>query len=280
MSWGLALGSGSFRSISYIGFLKVLEQNKLKPDFIAGTSGGAVVAAYYGAGFSPSKMESLVMLASKGLSLKKENQWRAFDKTRKGGHHPLGLYDGDAAEKILKTSLSNRDFSRMTIPTAIVATDIGSGQTIALSVKKYHNSFSKAVFVEGVKLHEAVRATISIPGLLPPKKILNYDLVDASMTNSLPADILMDMGASRVIAVDLGFSTRNSADSITQILLQTAEIAGAKLAENQSVKATLVIKPDTSQIGVYDFNKIPDLIKAGEQAAIANLNLIRQIITD
>ena len=276
MSWGLALGSGGLRGAAHIGVLKVLEENKLKPKFIAGASSGGVVAAYYAAGFSPEKMENLLVFATKGLKGRKEAEWKVpdFSKNKK---MPMGLIDGDFAEKALKTSLSNRDFSRVIIPASIVATDIDTGKTIAFSGNRYNNSYSKATFVTGTKLHEAVRASISIPGLLAPKRIAQRNLIGGGVTDSIPINIVLDMGATRVIAIDLGFSTTDEADSIVKILLKTMELMGSKLAEASVLKADLVICPQTNSAGLLELNKIPDLIKSGEKAAKDNLQLIKAI---
>lgn len=278
MTWGLALGSGGLRGAAHIGVLKVLEKNKLRPDFIAGASAGAIAAAFYGAGLLWEKIESLISLGLKGSKDRDKTEMDAIMlQIKKHSLLPLGLLDGNNIEKMLKTVLGNKDFSHLAIPTSITATDLGTGRTVAYSNKVYSNTNSKAVFVTKVKVHEAVRASISIPGIFAPKKIGSRQLVDGGVTDSIPIDVLLDMGARKVIAVDLGISQTKEADNMLKILLQTMDIMSVRLAELSGSKADLLLKPDTFNAGLLDLQKIPALIRAGEDAANKNLEEIKKI---
>ena len=136
MSWGLALGGRGLRCAAHIGVLKVLTKYKLQPDFIAGAGTGAVVAAYYAAGTTPEKMESLISLGLKGFSGKGSSKLGAeLVKGCKHGTLPIGLLDGNNLEKILKTTLSNKEFSQLAISASILATDLETGQAVAVDLE-------------------------------------------------------------------------------------------------------------------------------------------------
>ena len=278
MSWGLALGGRGLRCAAHIGVLKVLTKYKLQPDFIAGAGTGAVVAAYYAAGTTPEKMESLISLGLKGFSGKGSSKLGAeLVKGCKHGTLPIGLLDGNNLEKILKTTLSNKEFSQLAIPASILATDLETGQAVAYSNKAFNNSHSNAVFIPGVKLHEAVRASLSIPVLFAPQKIGSHWLVDCGVADSILVDVLLDMGADRVLAVDLETSKIKEADNMIKILLQTMDVMSAKLAELSASKGNLILKPETGNAELLDVQKIPQFIKAGEDAANADLEAIKKI---
>lgn len=278
MSWGLALGSGGIRGAAYIGILKVLLKNGLCPDFIAGASAGAVVSAFYAAGISPEKMESMAILGLKGLLGKSSaGVDTIIPRIKKQKVLPAGLFDGNTLEKALKNTLSNKSFSELIIPTAIIATDLGTGKTIAYSNERYPNKKSNVVFVPGTLLHEAVRASISLPGLFVPKEIGSRRLIQSGVTGSIP-EVLLDMGAKKIIAVDLGLGKTKEADNMIKVLLQTIDIINQELSALSNARADLVLKPDVSGAGLLDFSSIPALIKAGEKAARDNLETMKKIV--
>jgi len=279
MSWGLALGGGGIRGAAYIGILKVLAKNGLRPDFIAGASAGAVVSAFYAAGVSPEKMESLAILGIKGLLGKSSAGINAvIPRIKKQNMLPAGLFDGNTLERVLRNSLSNKNFSELIIPTAIIATDLGTGKNIAYSNERYPSKKSNVVFVPGTLLHEAVRASVSLPGLFVPKQICTRRLLQSGVTGSIPG-VLLDMGAKRVIAVDPGLGQTKEADNMITVLLQTMDIINQELSALSNSRADLILKPDVSCAGPLDFSSIPALIKAGERAAHDNLEAIRRIIS-
>lgn len=279
MSWGLALGGGGIRGAAYIGILKVLAKNGLRPDFIAGASAGAVVSAFYAAGVSPEKMESLAILGIKGLLGKSSAGINAvIPRIKKQNMLPAGLFDGNTLERVLRNSLSNKNFSELIIPTAIIATDLGTGKNIAYSNERYPSKKSNVVFVPGTLLHEAVRASVSLPGLFVPKRIGPRKLVQSGVTGNIP-EVLQDMGAKKIVAVDLGLGQAKEADNMIKVLLQTMDIINQELSALSNSKADLVLKPDTSGAGLLDFRSIPALIKAGEKAANDNLETIKEIIS-
>jgi NTE family protein len=175
---GFALGGGAARGLSHIGVLKVLDEHGIFPDIIAGTSIGAIVGALYAGGYKPSEIEQIVL----GLDWKK--LVRLVDMTL-----PLrGLLKGKRVITLLRSVLGDLTFPQLRCDFACVATDIINGEQVVL---------------RSGSLIDAVRASISIPGIFAPVAIKGRYLVDGSLVNAVPVSVCREMGAGYVIGVNV-----------------------------------------------------------------------------
>jgi|WetSurMetagenome_2_1015567.scaffolds.fasta_scaffold119272_2 NTE family protein len=175
---GYALGGGAARGLSHIGVLKVLEEYKISPDIIAGTSMGAVIGALYAGGLKASDIEHLVLQVSwKRLVLPTDIML------------PLGgLTQGKRVISLLKSILGDLRFSQLKYDFACVTTDIINGEQVVLR--------------DG-SLIDAVRASISIPGIFAPVMIDEKYLVDGGLVNEVPVSVCRVIGAEYVIGVNV-----------------------------------------------------------------------------
>jgi NTE family protein len=178
MKIGYALGGGAARGLSHIGVLKVLHEYGISPDIIAGTSIGAIIGALYASGHEPGDIEQLVL----GLDWKRLVY--LVDMTL-----PIsGLLQGRRVVSLLRSILGDITFSELRCAFACVATDIVNGEQVVL-----HDG----------SLIEAVRASISIPGLFTPVAIKGQYLVDGGLVNTVPVSVCREMGAEYVIGVNV-----------------------------------------------------------------------------
>lgn len=174
---GLALGSGSARGLAHIGVLRAIEEAGIKVDLVAGTSMGAVVGAVYAAG----KMAGLA------------DRFRAFDWQQIAGLlDPVfprsGLIDGQKIADFVRAHVAAANIEDLSIPFRAVATCIMSGEEVACA---------------SGDLIDAVRASISVPGIFTPVRSNGRILVDGGLVNPVPVSVARTMGAGLVIAVDL-----------------------------------------------------------------------------
>ncbi|WP_240620168.1 patatin-like phospholipase family protein, partial [Peribacillus acanthi] len=142
---GLALGSGGARGFAHLGVLKVLKENNIKVDYIAGSSMGALVGAFYAAG---TDMDQLYKISSNF----KRKYFLDFTVPK------MGFISGKKVKEFIRIFTKNKKLEDLDIPLWIVTTDIKTGE--------------KVIFKEG-PIAEAVRASISIPGIFVPEKINN-----------------------------------------------------------------------------------------------------------
>ena len=172
---GLALGAGGARGLTHIGVLKVLHKHKIFPDYIAGTSMGAIVGAAYAAGHSPDELQQIVHTT----------QWKNMvDFTVP----KAGLIKGHLMEKKIRDLVFHKQFNELNIP---------------LKVVSYNLTKREPVIFDKGDVAKAVRASSSIPGIFAPVRFRNGHYVDGAVANPTPYDVVKAMGADIVIAVDL-----------------------------------------------------------------------------
>lgn len=174
---GLALGSGSARGLAHLGVIRAIEDAGLEVDFIAGASMGALIGAIYAAG----KLDEL------------EATFRTFDWKTMAAFFDVvlpksGLLDGAKVSELVRAHIHADTIEMLPRAFAAVATDIVSGEEVVL---------------RSGDVIEAVRASISVPGIFTPVRSNGHILVDGGLTNPVPVSAVRSMGAEFVIAVDL-----------------------------------------------------------------------------
>jgi len=179
-SVGLALSGGGARGLAHIGVLRALEREGIPVDYLAGTSMGGVIAAGYAAGMSSADLERESLAITQ-----KRHMVHLADPGLPNG----GLIQGEGYYAFFKKEFGDKTFAELNLPLAVVAVDLNSHQEVVLR--------------EG-PVALALRATTSLPGLFKPVEINGMRLVDGGVLNNLPVDVVSQMGAEVIIAVDIG----------------------------------------------------------------------------
>ncbi len=270
---GLALSGGGARGLAHIGVLKVLEREGIPVDYLAGTSMGGLIAAGFAAGLSADYLEREALHMGQYAQLV-----RLFDLTLPGA----GLVEGKKIEAYLMQHLGERTFDDLEIPLALMAVDLQNGEEVVL--------------VEGPVV-EAVRATISMPGVFVPVYRDGRVLVDGGLLNNLPADVVRRMGADVVMAVDVfmpldrlppfpdGNDGRLPLPQISlaiETLRRSVLVVGAHLQTQRLAQARpeVLIRPELGRdITLFSgYNRAAEIIAAGERAAEQALPRIQECL--
>ncbi len=180
---GLALGSGSARGLAHLGVIRAIEDAGIEVDFIAGSSMGALIGAIHAAG----KLDEL------------EATFLTFDWRKTVSFFDVvlpksGLLDGTKISELVRAHVHADTIEALPIPFAAVTTDIVSGEEVV---------------IRSGDVIEAVRASISVPGIFTPVRSNGHILVDGGLTNPVPVSAARAMGADIVIAVDLNHEIIN-----------------------------------------------------------------------
>src|SRR5215471_6625746 len=249
-SVGLALGGGFARGIVHIGVLKVLEEENIPVRFVAGTSVGALIGAAYCSGISPAELEQVAAR----VRFRDLARWTL---SRFGFATNLRMLT--FLNKVLKV----QTFEELRTPLAITATDFASGEGV--------------VFRSG-PLADPVRASCAYPGVFLPVTVNGRLLVDGMLAHSLPSQPVREMGAERVIAVNLKGRWANSDGPrhIFDVIGQCFSIAQKMNCAQARQCADLIIEPDVTGYRYDDFEHSADLVKIGEAAARNALPEIRK----
>ena len=174
---GLALGSGSARGWAHIGVIQALSEAGINIDYIAGTSIGALVGAVFASG----KIDALAEVVL-------QFDWKKIINFFDVVLPKSGLIDGKKISDFVRSLVDGVNIEELSIPFCAVSTDIGTGREVAIN---------------SGDIIEAVRASISVPGIFTPFKKNNTVLVDGGLVNPVPVSAVRNMGADFVIAVDL-----------------------------------------------------------------------------
>ncbi|SEO29612.1 patatin-like phospholipase family protein [Propionispora vibrioides] len=291
---GVALSGGGVRGLAHIGVLKALLDHNIPIDMIAGTSAGSIVASLYACGYTPRQM---VNLAEKlDLSnlidlnvtvtdlIKHSMKWFFSGKFRFWSVLPTGLIQGDKLERFFSGLWQDRTVHDTKIPLAVTAVDINSASTVFFTTPiPGHRTILNARYYHNVLLTDAVRSSISIPGIFLPKKFRGMTLVDGAVKNNLPTDILHHMGADFIIAVDLGYAGQANYDlkSVGEILLQCIDIMGREVTLLKGEQyADVIIRPDMQGISFKSTKQALLGIKRGEEAAQTQIAEIKKLLSD
>ncbi len=236
----LALGGGAARGIANVGVLKVLQRERIPIDLVVGTSIGALIGAAYCLGTPTYKMEKAALKFS-------------WQKLADFSISKISVVKGKKLEGIIKEFTDEKSFKDMLIPFAVTTTDIETGEEL--------------VHTKG-NLQRLIQASCSWPGIFPPVTIGGKKLVDGGIRNSIPVKMAKRLGATKVIAVDIGFCVKKGKlDNLFQMFIQSIQILGEELDSYQSMQADVIIKPDLRNIDQFAFNLAKKVISEGEKAA-------------
>ena len=249
---GLAFGGGFARAIAHIGVLKVLEEEKISVDLVAGTSAGAILGAAYCAGISATEMEQMATAS----------RFRDFARMSLSR---FGLYASDRIANFCERELRIRNFEDLKIPLAIAATDVRTGEPV--------------VFTKGPVV-DPMRASCAYPGMFPPVEVDGRSLIDGMLAYSVPTTPLRDMGAECVMGVYLAADKlrQPAPRHIFEVIAHCLSIAEDKLCNLWKKDADLVIEPDIKGFSIDSFDRAKELIANGEKATRAALPQLRRLL--
>lgn len=281
---GLALGGGGARGLAHIGVLKVLDEEEIKISSITGCSMGAIIGGLYSYFGNALNVEEFIYRAIKdprfeklGMEALSENskfpdknyfeqffgyiggRFNALKALRR-----LSYFDDELTDEIYQM-IPDIPIENLKIKFSAIATDLISGEEI---------NFTKG------SLRDAIRASSAIPGIYPPVIINDYLLVDGSASESVPVGKVREIGADRVLAVNVikNLQVDRKTKNILDILYRIEDITSYHLSLVRLKEADLIISPQVKKLSWADFDKAEEIIKCGEEAARENLEKIKKLI--
>ena len=280
---GLVLSGGGAKGFAHVAVLKVLEEAGVKVDYIGGTSMGAIVGALYASGYNAYQLDSIINSVDfdKILTDEMPRKSKPFYEKEIGEKYalslpvknkrvgiPRALSEGQSVLNLL-TKLTQHvnnitDFNKLPIPFVCIATNLETGKQEVLN-----SGF----------LPEAVKASGSFPTLLAPVEINGKILTDGGIVNNFPVDEVKSMGADIIIGVDIqsGLDKKENLSSAVAILNQIVGFQMYKTLDSKYDKVDLLIKPDVSNYNVVSFNKIKEIMEAGDIASREKMDYFKAI---
>jgi NTE family protein len=284
---GVVFGGGGAKGAAHIGVLKVLEEQKIPVDYVAGTSMGAIVGALYASGLSAGELEKVITAIDWKDVFSGDPDRRDIDYRRKREDFEIltklsvGIKDGKVVfpkglikdqkvnvlfEMLMLHTSDINDFDKLPIPYRAIAADLETGEMVV---------------IKGGRLADAARASMSVPGAFPPMELNNRLLIDGGIVRNVPVDIVREMGADIVICIDLDkpLPQRKDIGGSLSVLNQMIDIMMKENVKDQ-VKTLgpkdVYINPDLGVLGSTDFDKAAEISSLGEKAAREKIDSLKR----
>jgi NTE family protein len=237
--------------MAHIGVLKVVQENGIPVDALAGVSAGSIAAAAFASGCTIEEM----------IDDSRKIRWRRFARWTVPR---LGFATNERLEVMLREMLHCETFEELAIPLAVVATDISTGEPVT--------------FRQG-SLARAIRASSAVPGLFAPVEHEGRHLVDGSVVCGVPAAAVAAFGVDKIVGVCLNSGRLDHRPvNFFQVVGQAFQIAEARTQGTWRPQCDLVIEPDVSRFTWDDFECLDQLIAAGESATRAALPRLQELL--
>lgn len=291
---GLALGSGAAHGLAHIGVLKVLEEYDIRPDMIAGASIGALIGGLWSAGYKSHEIEEIAKSLDKKTAFFRLVGFRDIDFFTKG------FLKGDQIKKFLGQYLHDSLMEDLPIPLKIVAADLFTSEIVVLDTGN---------------VVDAIRASISIPGIFNPVQHGKRTLIDGGVIDPLPIRVLGQYGVKKIIAVNVlaGAHDRRAADGAAQtvlsnllkrdrpqplwkrffprpaqgrmvtifnVIMNTIQFMEFEIADAWSRQADVLIHPIVSNAHWAEFYSAEKFIRAGEEKTRERIDEIRKLLNE
>ena len=254
---GLALSGGGARGFAHVGVVKVLAENNIPIDLIAGTSIGSVVGGALASGMTADEIEAM----AHGI------RWR--DITRPS-FSPIALMSNVPFGKFLQRKFPVSRFEDLKIPFAAVTVDLRKPECV--------------VFKESGDMIAAIRASSAVPAVFTPvRDESGRILVDGGVMAPLPIDAVKEMGADIILAVDLlssGATFNRAPSTALGMLFSSAMILLREVSNNQNNKADVMIIPEIPHIRPDRLSQREDCQRLGEEATRSKIDEIKQLVSD
>ena len=257
---GISFGAGGARGIAHLLMIEALDELGVKPTIISGSSIGAVVGAFYAAGFSAKEMREIL---NQLINPKSDS---VFDFLLKSDIVKLfamfdpqfirsGFIKGEKFQNYMKSHLKVSRFEELKIPLKIVATDYWKKEAV--------------VFEKG-DLIQPIKASYSLPGLFTPVKIKNKILIDGGAVNPLPFDLIMDK-CDITIAIDVtAFKAQNESEippTFDSVFTTYQTMQNSIIKERlKFLRPDIYIRPEIFDVRVFDFVKADLIFKQAQTA--------------
>jgi len=243
-SIGIVLSGGGVRGIAHLGILQALNEKGIYPDYLSGSSAGAIAAVMYAYGYKPQEILDIIVQTNYFKFFKPAISFKALLKM-------------DRLADLFKIYLPVDDFSALKIPTFLAATNILTGQTV--------------YFSEGPIIRR-IMASSCIPGMFEPISLDGAYFVDGGVLNNLPVEPLLDR-CQTIIGVNCNHLPELQSIGHVKGLIERTVI----LSMNYNVYSRkhhcdfFIEPPGLASFGVLEIKKAKEIYAAGYAACLEAL---------
>lgn len=270
---GLVIGSGGIKCAAALGMLKVLKRERIAYDLAVGCSGGSLYAAAIALGWDPEWFAEQTNPMWAGIFARRsyKNMFKAILPGILGFDENFGMLDDTALNASIEGVYADKTFADTQIPLHIIATDLMTGARVALS--------------EGLIVN-AIRASIAIPLVLPPKRLGGRVLIDGGASDPLPISVAMAEGCDLILAMGFEAPYSPRIGSLMNLIDETSHIIANNLIRmsfsfynlEHPSEIISILPIFEHPISITDSREIPYIIECGERATEEHLPYLRKLL--
>jgi|LGVF01.2.fsa_nt_gb NTE family protein len=255
----LALGGGSALGFAHVGFLQILEEAGIKVHAISGASMGALVGAFYAYGYDSKQLEE--------FAVEKFKTYKFVGDVQAARAYKKGLISGKRLERFFDKMLENKHIENLKIPYTAVCTDMMSGKLF-----DYNKGLAS----------NAIRASISLPGIFSPVEKDDMLLIDGGIIDNMPIKSARNFGKEVVIAVDVlgDHNVENGKLNMIQVMSLALFLLQKQKQNRSSDNADYLVKMNLEGVSVisYDSKSIKKLIAQGRKYGEKHIEAIKKLL--
>ncbi|MCI8616823.1 MAG: patatin-like phospholipase family protein [Clostridia bacterium] len=269
MSLGLCLSGGGVKGAAHIGVLKALEEKNVKIDYIGGTSSGSIVATLYAVGYKSDEIYNIFKKYCKDIKyIDIKNIFKLiFGIITTGSIIIDGLNSGKSINKLINKMCNKKDIyniSDIKMPLAIPSVNMNTGEVVCFTSLKMRAFSDNTVFVNDVKIGNAVQASCSFPAIFSPCDYKNCKLVDGGIRENVPWREVKFLGADKVISVVFENEVDNSCfKNLIDVTARSYELMCKELSKYELRGEECLIKIKSEKVSLLDMSKIDEFYEKG-----------------
>ena len=283
---GVVLSGGGAIGFAHIGVLKALEEKKIPIDFITGTSAGALIGGMYVSGYSPAEIEQIVLseafeVIARG-DIESEFKYYIEEPEPDAGLFSLRLSKDSIFQKALATNVLNPTFLDLTMMKFLGLNPPGSHDNYDSLFVPYRCIASdivtkKSILFKSGNLNQSVRASMTYPFFISPIEIDGTLMFDGGLYNNFPAeDMYQEFNPDYIIGSNVSYNEPPPVED--DLMSQVRNMFSAHSNYSLPCESGIIIEPNLSSIGTFEFDKIKEAIDAGYNATIAKIDSIRMYV--
>lgn len=263
----LVLGGGGLKGLTHVGTLRALEERGLTPDAVVGCSMGSLIAAAWAVGMPLAEMENRALLVTR----KDVFRIAHFDMAIKRMLAPA-IYRREPLDELIYSIVGDVTFQELPRRLIVNTVDLNSGQQVLWGLPG----------LDQARVADAVFASCALPGILPPRAILDRVCIDGAVLENLPVRAALAVSHAPIIAVDVG-GTRVERSGVErkgfvatysrglEVVMQTL---AAEHLRDWSEPPIVLVRPRVERVSMFAFNRTPFLIAEGYRALNEALDLL------
>lgn len=269
MSLGLALSGGGVKGAAHIGALKAIEEEKIKIDYIGGTSSGSIVATLYAAGYKSDEIYNIFKKYCKDIKyVDIKNIFKLiFGIITTGTIIIDGLNSGKSINKLINKMCNKKsiyDISDIKIPLAIPSVNMNTGEVVCFTSKQLRVFSNNTIFIKDIQIGNAVQASCSFPAIFSPCEYKNCKLIDGGVRENVPWREVKLLGADNVISVVFENEVDNCCfKNLIDVTARSYELMCKELSKYELSGEDYLIKIKSEKVSLLDMSKIDEFYKRG-----------------